>query len=243
MDCEQHSPEWREFRRGHLTASRIAVLKPLKNGSESELCRKYKLELLSEVLTGRMAEHYVSLAMDWGTEQEKNARTEYELAKDVMVDRIGFVLHPTLPRCGASPDGLIGDDGLVEIKCPITANHIDYLMGEVVPEKYAPQMYWQMACTGRQYCDFASFDPRMDEKFQLFIARLERDEKKIAEWEELATAFISDLNRMAEVLMSHANKKPVSIEEKLRASIKQCGKYPNDAELLAQLREEGISVP
>jgi len=236
--CEQHSPEWRELRRGNITASRIAELKPLVKGDESQKSKDYKLELLSEILSLRMAEHYVSPAMDWGIQTEPLAREEYELKTGLMVDRIGFVIHPRLPRCGASPDGLVGDDGLVEIKCPNTSTHLQYLISGVVPDKYKPQMYWQMACCERQWCDFVSFDPRLDEKFQLFIARLERDEKDIAKWESLAMDFVADLNSMAGVLQGYEVVRPKSQEDKLRASIKQAGKY--DPELVAAFNEDFV---
>src|SRR5262249_5171282 len=154
-------------------------------------CFDLKLELLSEILTGKMVEHYVNAAMDHGIANERNAVSAYELVKGIFTDRIGFIMHSTLPRCGASPDRLIGDDGLLEVKAHDTSTHLNYIIAGVVPEEYIPQMYWQMACSERQFCDFVSYDPRLDEKFQLFIRRLERNEKEIAKWEGYASEFIT----------------------------------------------------
>jgi hypothetical protein len=131
--------------------------------------------------------------MQWGTDTEPMARTAYEGAVGSLVIETGFVPHPSIHLAGASPDGLICDDGLVEIKCPITATHIDTLLGQSVPGRYITQMQWQMACTGRKWCDFVSYDPRMPEKMRLFIKRVERDNVAIAELEREVVNFLNEL--------------------------------------------------
>lgn len=204
LNIQQGSPEWLQERCGCVTASRVKdVVAKLKNGKESAARASYRLELLTEVLTGSVTEHYVSQAMDFGTENEPLARTCYELAKGVDVERIGYVKHAHIPRTGASPDGLVGDDGLVEIKVPNTTTHLAYLIEGVVPEEYKPQMFWQLACANRQWCDFVSYDPRLPSDFGLFIVRLERDEKVIAEMEQEVTKFIAELNEMSERLLKY----------------------------------------
>jgi putative phage-type endonuclease len=206
LTIEQGSPEWLHERCGSVTASRVKdVVAKLKNGKESAARHTYKMELLTEILTGSVTEHYVSLAMDFGTQNEPLARTTYEMFKGVDVERIGYVRHASIPRSGASPDGLVGDDGLVEIKVPNTTTHLEYLIEDVVPEEYIPQMMWQMACTGRLWCDFVSYDPRLPEDFGLFIKRLERDDKLIGDMEREVEQFIVELNAMCEKLREHAH--------------------------------------
>lgn len=202
LDVQQGSVEWLMARCGCVTASRIDVV-CMKKGKTTAAREKYKLEVLTEVLTGRVTEHFVSQAMEWGIENEGTARTSYELTTDVEVEKVGFVLHPTIKRSGASPDGLVGDSGLVEIKCPNTTTHLEYLLAEDVPEQYIPQIMFQMACTGRQWCDFCSFDPRLPQEFGLFIIRLHRNEEVIASMEKEVEQFIVEVNLMAEKLLKH----------------------------------------
>lgn len=209
LRVEQGTPEWLIARCGCVTASRIEdVVKKLKNGNDSEARRTYKLELLTEIITGRATEHFVTQAMEFGLENEPLARTAYEITKGIDVEKVGFVLHPKIKRSGASPDALVGEDGLVEFKVPTTTTHLQYLIDGTVPPKYVPQMMWQMACTGRQWCDFVSYDPRLPEDFGLFVARLPRDEKVIAEMEQEVERFISELNGMCDVLLKHTSQLP-----------------------------------
>ena len=204
LNVQQGTPEWLQARTGCVTASRVKdVVAKLKNGKESAARASYKLEVLTEILTGKACEHYVSLAMDFGSENEPLARACYEIDRSVEVERIGFVLHPFIKRAGASPDGLVGDDGLVEIKVPNTTTHLQYLIAETVPDEYVPQMMWQMACTGREWCDFVSYDPRLPSDFGLFIVRLQRDDKLIADMEREVESFIAEVNSMAEKLLEH----------------------------------------
>jgi predicted phage-related endonuclease len=131
--------------------------------------------------------------MQWGTEKEPDARAAYEFRSDVEVSQVGIVLHSTIAGTHASPDGLVGNDGLIEIKCPGTATHVETLLGDEIPGKYVTQMQWQMACTGRAWCDFVSFDPRMPESMALFIKRVQRDDVRIAELELEARKFLAEL--------------------------------------------------
>lgn len=209
LNVAQGTPEWLYSRCGCVTASRLAdVMSKGKNGKSAASREKYKLELLAEIVTGRMTEHYVSQAMDFGTENEPLARTVYELSQGVEVEQVGFVLHPRIKRSGASPDGLIGDTGLVEIKVPNTTTHLNYLLAGVVPEEYKPQMLWQMACTERRWCDFVSYDPRLPNEFNLFIARYERDGEEIGTAETEVMKFLAELENMASILQTRGGPHP-----------------------------------
>ena len=196
LDCEQRTPEWIEARIGKVTASRICdVLAEVKKG-EAATRRNYRAEIVVETLTGLPADNYVSKEMQWGIDTEPLARAAYELANDVMVTTVGFANHPTIARFGASPDGLVGEDGLVEIKCPNTATHLDYLLAGEVPADYQPQMLVAMACTGRDWCDFVSFDPRMPAHLQLFVRRFQRENFRIAEIEAKVEKFLAEVDEM-----------------------------------------------
>lgn len=205
LNVQQQTPEWLAARCGCVTASRIKdVVKRLKSGQESAARRDYKFDILTEALTGRVTEHYVSQAMEFGSANEPVARTMYEMTKGVEVERVGFVLHPSIPRSGASPDGLIGTDGLLEVKVPNTTTHLSYLLDGVMPEQYVPQCMWQLACTGFKWCDFVSYDPRLPEEYGLFVVRLERDDVEISKMEAEVVQFIGEINEMAKVLLKHS---------------------------------------
>lgn len=192
---EQGTPEWFDLRRGKVTASRVAdVIAKTKSGW-SAMRTNYMAELVAERLTGTTAESYSSPAMQWGSEKEPDARAAYEFHHDATADLIGFVEHPKILMSGASPDGLIGNAGLLEIKCPNTATHIETLLGRAMPGKYDTQIQWQLACTDRQWCDFVSFDPRMPEHMRLFVARVERDDETIGELEKLVSDFLTEVDR------------------------------------------------
>ena len=190
---EQGTPEWFAARLGNVTASRVAdVIAKTKSGYSASR-DNYMAQLICERMTNTVAESFSSAAMQWGTETEPLARAAYESYADVLVDQVGYVPHPWLSRAGASPDGLVGADGLLEIKCPNTATHIDTLLSETVPTKYITQMQWQMACTGRLWCNFVSFDPRLPDAFQLFVKRVERDAEYIAMLEKEVGLFLRDI--------------------------------------------------
>jgi predicted phage-related endonuclease len=131
--------------------------------------------------------------MEWGVETEPLARAAYEVATGNLVDQVAFVDHPTIKWFGCSPDGLVGDDGLVEIKCPQSTTHLEYLEADQPPKKYIPQMMAQMACTGRKWCDFVSFDPRLPDGLQLFIVRVNADDKYILAMENEVTEFLAEV--------------------------------------------------
>jgi putative phage-type endonuclease len=208
LDCEQRTPEWIEARIGKVTASRIdCVLAEIKKG-EAASRRNYRAEIVIETLTGLPADNYISKEMQWGIDTEPFARAAYELQNDVMVATVGFANHPAIARFGASPDGLVGEDGLVEIKCPNTATHLDYLLTGEVPADYQPQMLVAMACTGRDWCDFVSFDPRMPQHLQLFVRRFERDNFRITEIEQKVEKFLDEVDEMLMRLDPPAPKGP-----------------------------------
>ena len=190
---EQRTEEWFAARCGKVTASRVAdIIAKTKTGPSASR-ENYLAQLVCERMTGKPAESYSNAAMQWGTDQEPFARAAYEGAKDVLVEEMGFAVHPTIEGAGASPDGLVGLFGLVEIKCPNTATHIQTLLDQKVPEKYNTQMQWQMACTARQWCDFVSFDPRMADGLQLFIKRVEYDPIYVAQLEKEVIFFLMEV--------------------------------------------------
>ena len=190
---EQGSPEWLALRAGKVTASRVAdVIARTKTGWGASRAN-YMAELIAERLTGQPAPSFSNAAMQWGTDKEPEARDYYAFITGATVEQIAFVHHPTVADSGASPDGLVGDDGLVEIKCPSTSTHIDTLLGAVGPSKYMTQMQWQLACTGRKWCDFVSYDPRMPESMQLFVTRIERDDDVIAVLEKDVAEFLAEV--------------------------------------------------
>lgn len=163
---EQHSEAWYSARLGKVTASRIGDMMAKTKSGASASRKNYMAQLLCERLTGRKEESYNNAAMQRGTELEPMARSAYEVDQGVMVVESGFVDHPSIPMAGASPDGLVGDDGLVEIKCPNTATHIEFLRTGVIDRGYLLQMQFQLMCTCRQWCDFVSYDDRMPEQLQ-----------------------------------------------------------------------------
>ena len=172
---EQRTDEWFNARLGKVTASRVTdVVARTKTGYAASR-ENYMAQLIVERMTGQAEKSFTNSAMQWGTDTEPLARAAYEAERQVMVDEEGFVEHPEIANAGASPDGLVGKDGLVEIKCPNTATHIDTILSQTVPKKYLDQMMWQMICTGREWCDFVSYDPRMPEHLQLFIKRIPFD--------------------------------------------------------------------
>lgn len=202
---DQGTEEWFTIRIGKVTASRVAdVIAKTKTGY-SATRDNYMAQLVCERLTGQKGESFTNAAMQHGTETEPLARAAYEALKDVLVDEVGFVPHPSIDMAGASPDGLVGADGLLEIKCPNTATHIETLMSKTVPGKYNTQMQFQMACTGRQWCDFVSFDNRLPEQFQLFVKRVPRDDEFIKQMEDEVVKFLNELDIKIAQLMELKN--------------------------------------
>lgn len=199
---EQGSPDWLAMRCGKVTASRIAdMMSKTKTGWGASRAN-YRAQLVAERLTGVVAESYTNAAMAWGTAMEAEARAAYSFYCDADVVPIDFVVHPEIDMSGCSPDGLVGEHGLVEIKCPNTATHIETLLGGCIPGKYRTQMLWQMACTGRSWCDFVSFDPRMPEDMRLFVQRLGRDDGTIAEMATEVRRFLAEVDETVAQLIA-----------------------------------------
>lgn len=196
----QGSEEWRLARCGKVGASRIADLMARTRNGYGASRANYMAEIIIERLTGQPTNGYCNAAMLWGIETEPQARAAYEFRYDAEVVEVGMVQHPSIEDAGASPDGLVGDDGLVEIKCPQSATHIDILLSGAVPDKYIKQMQFQMACTGRSWCDFVSFDPRLPEHLQLFRQRVTRDDETIAEIESEVRKFLAEVEEKIEAL-------------------------------------------
>ncbi len=199
---EQGTEEWHAARCGKVTASRIAdVCARTKSGWGASRAN-YMAQLIAERLTGTVAESFTSKAMEWGTDTEAEARNAYAFIHSVDVELVGFVDHPIIGSSGASPDGLVGNSGLVEIKCPNTATHIDTLLSGKIPGKYVKQMLGQTACTDRQWCDFVSYDPRMPEHMRMFVQRLARCEQTMAGIVEDVVTFQSELSEKLAALTS-----------------------------------------
>ena len=192
---EQGTTEWHLLRLGKVTASRITdVLSKGKSG-ESAGRKNYRMELVVQRLTGLPGESFTSAAMEHGVLTEPKARFAYEAEKQQFVEQVAFVDHTSIEWFGCSPDGLV-NDGLIEIKCPNSTTHIEYLTDQKPPAKYIPQMQCQMAVTGRQWCDFVSFDPRLPDDLQLFVVRLERDQEYIEAMEAEVKKFLSEVDEM-----------------------------------------------
>lgn len=197
---EQRTEAWHQQRLGRVTASRVAdVIAKTKTGASASR-DNYSTQLILERLTNKQAEFYSNAAMQWGTETEPMARQAYELKRGVFVDEVGFIDHPTIEMSGASPDGLVGKNGLVEIKCPESKTHMEYLLSGKAPAKYIPQMMWQMACTGREWCDFVSFDPRFPENLQILVVKVEYNPIYVLMLELEITQFLDDVNKKVEIL-------------------------------------------
>lgn len=194
MRAEQGSEQWLRDRLGHLTASRMAdVLATTKSGPAASR-KNYMAQLVAERLTGVRQESFTNSAIEWGTSHEPLARAEYEILRDCFVEQDGFIKHPTIEWCGASCDGFVGDDGLIEIKAPNTATHIDYLLSKKPPAKYIPQMALQLACTGRKWCDFVSYDCRLPDELRLFVVRYEPTPAYLKTIEDAAREFLNEVD-------------------------------------------------
>ena len=190
---EQRTDEWFAARIGKVTASRVAdVIAKTKSGYGAGRAN-YLADLVVERLTGQKAQGFSNAAMEWGTEQEPHARAAYSAKTGILVEEVGFIDHPTVAMSGASPDGF-AEEGLIEVKCPNTATHLEYVLAELPPLKYFTQMQWQMACTGRPWCDFVSFDPRLPERLQLLVVRVPRDDDYIAMLEAEVKKFLAELD-------------------------------------------------
>lgn len=210
QDIEQGSDAWKAARLGKVGASRVAdVIARTKTGWGASRAN-YRAELVAERLTGVPAAQFMNDAMRWGVEYEAEARAAYEFLTDAEVAQVGFIEHPKIAMTGASPDGLVGADGLLELKCPNTSTHIDTILGEAIPAKYVTQMMWQMACTDRKWCDWCSYDPRMPERMRLFVKRVPRDDAVIASLEREVTLFLQEIEQTVAELQARYRQEGVA---------------------------------
>lgn len=207
MNLLQRHDEWLADRVGKITASRVKGIdaKPQKG----KALNATMLELLKERLTGEVTELRINEAMQWGIDQEPYAIAAYENITGNFVIGCGLIDHPTISMSGASPDGLISDDGLLEAKCPNTTTHLNTVLTQQVPDEYIPQITWQMACTGRLWCDFVSYDPRLPESMQTVIIRVMRDDVDIEALENDVAACNAKLNEIIENLTNKAKGETV----------------------------------
>jgi putative phage-type endonuclease len=194
------SPEIVKARLGWLTASRMADATAKTKTGWGASRANLMAALVVERLTDVPMESYSNAAMQWGVDHEAEAIAAYEWHTDSQVVPTGFVRHSAIPYAGATPDGAVGDVGLIECKCPQSATHIETLLSKTVEGKYLKQMQFQMACTGRQWCDFVTYDPRMPPELQLWILRVPRDDKMIAEMEREAVVFLAELDEKVAAL-------------------------------------------
>jgi len=210
MTIVQGSPEWFAARAGKVTASRIAdVVARSRDRKTWGVSRtNYAAQLICERLTGRAKEGFTNAAMQHGIDTEAEARAAYNFYQNADVVQVGFVLHPNIGEAGASPDGLVGDDGIVQFKCPQPAQHLDTLMGGSIDGGYQKQMLWELACTGRKWCDFASYSPDFPEPMRLHVTRIHRDDEMIAELEREVVAFLTELRAKVDALRAKYDPEP-----------------------------------
>lgn len=202
IQAEQRSPEWFAARLGRATGSRFGDVMAKTRTGYSASRKNYAAELVIERLTGKQADVFVSTAMQWGTDNEPVARLQYMLATGNEVEETGFWQHDSL-EAGASPDGFVGKEGLLEIKCPNSATHIETLWKKKLPHQYQAQIQGQMWVTGRQWCDFVTFDPRLPDNAQMLVIRVARDDIYIAELEEEIKVFLEEVADQVEFIENY----------------------------------------
>jgi len=191
---EQRTDDWFAARLGKVTASRVADVVAKGKAGPSASRTNYMAQLICEILSQKPTESFTTPAMQWGIDQEPHARAAYSAKTGNLVDEVGFIDHPEIEGAGASPDGVVEEDGLIEIKCQSLANSLDFILTEKIPSRYRMQMQWQMACTAREYCDFVSYDPRLPEHLQLKVVHVERDQEEIDFLEGEVKAFLTEIN-------------------------------------------------
>lgn len=203
---EQGSIDWLMARVGHVTASRFKdVLDRLKNGKPGAKRQAYLWEVAIERLTGKPAQHYENAAMMHGTEYEPLARMAYEAATSTMVMEVGFRRHKFVQFVGGSPDGLIGDDGGWEAKCPFNSAHHLACWLDGMPAEHMPQVQGLMLIEDRKWWDFTSYDPRLPEPYQLYIQRIERDENYIKNLMLELDLFLAEVSELLSRIQSAAH--------------------------------------
>ncbi|GAA5109213.1 lambda exonuclease family protein [Bartonella jaculi] len=205
---EQRTAQWFQARLGKVTASNVYnILSKTAKGLPTSKYEDYKIKLITERLTGEASHHYETEDMRWGIENEEDALREYAFIYDADITKCGFIQHPTMEMAGASPDGLIGEDGLIEVKCPRSANHMRFCIDNVIKPEYIAQMQFQMACTGRQWCDFVSYDPRFTGQsthLRIKVKRIHRDKEQIEEINKAVETFLAEIEREIERLSTKA---------------------------------------
>jgi len=207
--ADQGTEQWHLDRLGKATASRINDIRSIIKSGEAASRKNYRAQLIVERLTGQKTDGFINSSMQFGIDNEPVARAMYEVMTGNDVDQVGFLNHPSIEMSGASCDGLISTDGLIEIKCPNTATHIDYLLAGIVPTQYRNQMLWQMECTGRKWCDFVSYDPRMPEHMQMFCIRFERDDEELNKIREDVVKFLDEVNEVIEKLQAISQQRKI----------------------------------
>lgn len=191
----QRTQEWYAQRAGKVTASPILkVYKKLKSGGYSSERETYFYQVLGERLSGVPASGFKNAAMQRGIDKEAEAREAYTRRTNYPVSEAPFVPHPRIKNAGASPDGFVGDDGLTEIKCPTTATAVKVLIADYLDETYQAQIQWQLACTGRKWCDYVVYDDRLPEHLRLYIRRIDRNDALIADVEKEVEKFLAEID-------------------------------------------------
>ena len=201
---EQRTEEWFNARIGKVTASNLANVTAFTKSGESAYRKNYRHQLVTERLTGKPTEIYVNQAMQHGIDTEDEARDFY-VFKYNDVEEVGFIDHPTIDMAGASPDGLVGDDGLIEIKCRQPQNHTETLISNQIPSRYRLQMFWQMACTGRKWCDYVSYCPSFPEELKMVVIRLEWNDEQIKLLEEEVIKFLTEVEDTVNFIKENNN--------------------------------------
>lgn len=203
--CEQRSDEWFQAHCGVITSSVIDAV--LVEKVDSKTRDDLKWRIVGEILSGKPSDKFLkgftSKAMENGIEMEPLARTAYEMKEGVMLDQVGLVYHPTLERCATSPDSLVGEDGVLEVKCPLRETHLKYMAKGKLPAEYAKQCIWHLACTERKWLDFVSFSPDLPDRLQLFTVRLEADREVIGDFNKKVRQFLAEVNGLL-IQLGHA---------------------------------------
>ncbi len=207
-EMEQRTAEWFQARLGKVTASNVySVLSKTAKGFPTSKYEDYKTKLMTERLIEEISQSYTTPAMQWGIEHEEDALREYEFIYDAEVTRCGFIPHPKIEMAGASPDGLIGEDGLIEVKCPQSTTHLRFFIYDEIKPEYIAQMQFQMACTGRKWCDFMSYNPNFVGKstgLRMKIKRVLRDEKHIEEINKAVEIFLGEIEQEMQKILAKA---------------------------------------
>jgi hypothetical protein len=211
-ELEQGSEAWRAIRAGKVTGSRIndVLTQARKKGDVSKVRQGYMFELIAERLTGIPEEQYSGFWPDHGKEFEPLAAAAYEVLFDQVLQKVGFIVHPTMPFAGCSPDRLLGDRGIVGIKCPKTTTHLRWRQKNSCPEEHVAQLYWELCCTGREWADFVSYDPRLPEPLQLFAVRVFPEKALMTEMENQVKAFEDEIKESIKAINAVAGIREVA---------------------------------